>query len=45
MGKIGRKQMDIAIDAYENGKIIIREAIKTYGLAKSTLSDYILGGG
>jgi hypothetical protein len=45
MGKVDNKQMDLAIDAYLKGSMSIREAAKAYDVAKSSLSDRVLGGG
>jgi len=45
MAKVNRKQMNLAIDAYIKGDMRIREAAKAFGVAKSSLSNRLLGSG
>jgi len=43
MGKVHRNKMDLAIDAYIKGEMSIREAAKAFDVAKSSLSNRLLG--
>jgi hypothetical protein len=43
MGKVHRNKMDLAIGAYIKGEMSIREAAKAFDVAKSSLSNRLLG--